>query len=402
MKDKIRINKVYIKMGVLTWIVLALIILFISVSPTEAGNSTITQENTGNSLTEKTTLEISGNDLEQVINDLKKEIKVKNSADSHEDTVDSVQKNGGASDTDTSKSDSTDPKGKAAESNEAKNSGSQVVDLDKEKAVESEAKSQKAANTNPDHESIAGGATKSVQEGVSSPEQTTVEKSETGTSKNNIVDLKPKDDSGIAKAIKSLTNEDTKTESIVSGVTSKKDTDFSCKTQNLPTSSTEKPQKTVSNPVSCSTNSGSNSSVNNSDFNVSGNYSGSNSSGNESGINSSGNESGINSNSTDPGINSNGTDTGIISSSTDPDPDSGGKSYGIAHIIHTSYSTPYSGGSKPIVNTAEAIGLKDLQPRIAGNLAQASLISSPSRSGSFLIGFMGMLLVLFAIMRIRK
>ena len=73
--SKSRINKVYIKMGVLTWIVLSLIILFISVSPTEAGNSTITRENTRNSLTEKTALKISGNDLEKVVNDLKKKSK---------------------------------------------------------------------------------------------------------------------------------------------------------------------------------------------------------------------------------------------------------------------------------------------------------------------------------------
>ena len=389
-------------MGVLTWIVLSLIILFISVSPTEAGNSTITQENTRNSLTEKTALKISGNDLEKVVNDLKKKIEVKNRAYSHEDTVDSVQKNGEASDTETSKSDSTDPKGKAAVSNEAKNSGSQVVDQDKEKAVESEAKAQKAANTNPDHESIAGGATKSVQEDLSSPEQTTVKKSDPGTSKNNIVDSKQKDDSGTSKATKSQTDEETKTESRVTGVTSKKVIDLSCKTRNLLTDSTEKPQKTVSNPAACSTNSGSNSSFNNYGFNSSFNNSGFNSSFNNSGFNSSFNDSGINSNGTDPGINSNGTDSGFNSSSTGPDSDSGGKSYGIVHIIHTSYSTPDSEGSRPIVNTAEAIGLKDLQPKIEENLAKASLISGPSKGGSFLIGFMGMFLIVFAIMRIKK
>lgn len=51
---------------------MSLIIIFISVSPTEAGNSTVTQEDTGNSLTEKIAFEISGNDLEKIVNDLEK------------------------------------------------------------------------------------------------------------------------------------------------------------------------------------------------------------------------------------------------------------------------------------------------------------------------------------------
>jgi hypothetical protein len=144
-----------------------------------------------------------------------------------------VQKNGESIDTETSKSDSTNQNGKAAESNEAKKQESQVVDQNKEKAVESEANAQKTANKNPDPESTAGDATKSVQKYVSSPEQTIVKKTDTSASKNNIVDSKQKDDSGTSKATKSQTDTETKTESRVTGVTSKKVIDLSCKTRNL-------------------------------------------------------------------------------------------------------------------------------------------------------------------------
>jgi hypothetical protein len=108
---------------------------------------------------------------------------------------------------------------------------------------------------------------------------------------------------------------------------------------------------------------------------------------------------GSDSNSINPVSDSNSTNSGSDSSSTDHGDSSRISSGSTPSVKNKIISTSEVERSDTgIVNIP---GITDIQPKIKENVVQASIIKTPSRTLSFLIGFAGTLFIVFTVMRVR-
>jgi hypothetical protein len=170
----------------------------------------------------------------------------------------------------------------------------------------------------------------------------------------------------------------------------------------LPNSTVTCSQKTDSNFNLSTHSSGSNINIPNSNFNSSIPNSNFNSSIPNSNFNSSIPNSDFNSSTPNSGFNSSIPDSNLNSNIIDSGSHSRGHSSGRVLLIKSSITSTQANSELQTPDIAKAIGLTDLQPHIKGKKLQASIINSPSKKDSFLIGFAGTLLIILAVRSVKK
>ena len=409
-----------------------------SISPTEAGNSTTVQE-AGTGLEQKTLVDSKIQMLGDIQNlDIGPEEKTLIDSEIHalkntemdsehksdsENSVASQDNSGNNLDPNIGADiNAVSPKCTVSTSDQNTGAGSNNLKSSDQNELSLEQKSTVKSNT------AATVGTNSMQQKTGADTS-----KETKSSGNQAVISKPKTVINTCSGTKSSVSEGEKPKTVTNGDASAKNNVPSGGAQKEQSSyATTTSQKTDTNLVSYSINSSSNlSSINPSSnlssinlssnlssinlssnlssINLSSDLSSINLSSNLSSINLSSNLSSINSSSDQSSINS-GSDLSSINSgsdlsSTDSGSGSGGPSYGSAHVIkntelpNTELSTPVIEKPKPTVDIAEAIGVKDIQPKIEGQVAQANVTSPPSNMGmgSFLIGILGAFIIVFII-----
>jgi len=119
-----------------------------------------------------------------------------------------------------------------------------------------------------------------------------------------------------------------------------------------------------------------------------------------SGFDSSSMNSGFDSSSKNSGFDSSGMNSGSDSSSTDHGDSSRITSSSMLSINNKVLSNPVS--ERPVMEIVYIPGIANLQPDIKRQIVQATIIKPPSKMVSFLIGFAGMLFIVSTIMRVRN
>jgi outer membrane biosynthesis protein TonB len=83
--------------------------------------------------------------------------------------------------------------------------------------------------------------------------------------------------------------------------------------------------------------------------------------------------------------------------------DTSSSGYGRAHLIKSKTLPNQSNEvSRQVADTAETLGLKDIKPQIEGKVVKENIISGPSKSISFFIGFVGTLFLIFVVLSVKK
>jgi len=432
LKNGIKRNGVCIKACVLMWIVLPVFLLCVSISSAEASNCTCIQA-AGTGLEQITVTDSEIHALENSWTDSEPKSDSENSIagqynieidlyPTSEDNNDAKESDGAVK----SESGSSNLVEKTSENNN-ENPESEGVDHEINSGTGTDINTDNPKSTvlNSDQETKAGSNNiKSANQNELSLEQKTTVKSNTAATESTGTSLKQKTGTDVSKETKSSGNQEVVAKleagtgifNVVKSSTSegvKPVPKTNGAQKELCSCATTTPQKTDNNLDSSSTNLSSDSSS----TNLSSNSSSMNLSSNSSSMNLSSNSSSMNLssdlNSTDSESDLNSINSASDPSSMDSESDSGGPSYGSAHVIkNTELSTPVIEKSKPDVDVAEALGIKDIQPKIEGQQpkiegqqpkiegqkAQASVISHSSDIGSFSIGLLGAFIIVFIIL----